>query len=151
MITGVIIKKIDKYDDDRGYLSELFRKDDLNGYLPEMAYLSYTKPLVVRGPHEHKFQSDLFVFVGPGNFSLHLWDRRDDSDTKGEKMELEVGEGNKVAVLVPPGVVHGYKCISDYPAMSLNFPDKLYKGAGKKEEVDEIRWENDENSPYKIK
>ncbi len=150
MIKGVVIKKIEKYEDDRGYLAELFRQDDLSGYSSVMAYLSYTKPGVVRGPHEHKFQSDLFVFFGPGNFRLYLWDRREDSETKGEKLELEVGVDNQVAVLVPPGVVHGYKCISSVSAMSLNFPDKLYRGEKKGEEVDEIRWENEENSPYKI-
>jgi hypothetical protein len=46
--------------------------------------------------------------------------------------------------------VHGYKCISDVPAYSINLPDKLYKGKDKSEEVDEIRWEKDENSPFKI-
>lgn len=150
MINDVIIKKLEKYEDERGYLSELFRRDDFNDYNASMAYLSYTKPGVVRGPHEHKYQSDLFVFLGPGNFSLHLWDRRENSKTKGEKLEMEVGVDNKVSVLVPPGVVHGYKCISECSAMSLNFPDKLYKGEGKKEEVDEIRWENKDNSPYQI-
>ena len=28
--------------------------------------------------------------------------------------------------------------------------DKLYKGEGKKEEVDEIRWETRDDSPYHI-
>ncbi|NCT55133.1 dTDP-4-dehydrorhamnose 3,5-epimerase [Candidatus Falkowbacteria bacterium] len=150
MIENIIIKKITKYEDNRGYLSELFRKDDLNGYLPEMAYLSYTEPNIIRGPHEHKFQSDLFIFLGPGNFRLYLWDRRENSQTKGESLEIEVGELNPVSVLVPPGVVHGYKCISEVSALSLNFPDKLYRGEAKREEIDEIRWEEDENSPYQI-
>ena len=34
---------------------------------------------------------------------------------------------------------------------SINLPDKLYKGEGKKEEIDEIRWENDTDSPFVIK
>jgi len=51
---------------------------------------------------------------------------------------------------VPPGVVHGYKCVSDTSAYCINFPDKLYKGEDKKEEMDEIRWEQKEDSPYKI-
>ncbi len=150
MIKDVIIKKIEKYSDERGYLSELFRMDDLKGYKPEMAYISYTNSGVVRGPHEHKFQSDLFIFLGPGSFRLYLWDRRENSETNGKSLEIEVGDLNPCLVLVPPGVVHGYKCISETPAMSLNFPDKLYRGQGKVEEVDEIRWEEDENSPYKI-
>ncbi len=150
MIKDVLIKKIEKYEDDRGFLAELFRSDEFAGYTPSMAYLSVTKSGVVRGPHEHKYQSDCFAFVGPGNFKLYLWDRRGDSETHGEKMEIEVGASNPTAVIVPPGVVHGYKCISEIEALSLNFPDKLYRGEGKSEEIDEIRWEKDPSSPYKI-
>ena len=65
-------------------------------------------------------------------------------------MKIETGENNPVLAIVPPGVVHAYKCISDENAWCINLPDKLYKCEGKKEEVDEIRWENKEDSPYKI-
>jgi dTDP-4-dehydrorhamnose 3,5-epimerase len=149
MIQGVIVKTLNKNKDERGWLAEIFRRDELN-FNPVMSYVSLTNPGVIRGPHEHAAQSDCFVFLGPGNFRLYLWDRQENSKTKGESLELEVGENNPSLVIVPPGVVHGYKCISDIPALSFNFPDKLYKGEGKKEEVDEIRWEKDENSPYKI-
>jgi len=115
-----------------------------------MSYVSSTKPGVVRGPHEHKFQSDCFVFIGPGTFELYLWDRREDSETNGEHLKIEVGEKNPVLVIVPPGVVHGYKCIGDKDAWSINLPNKLYKGKNKSEEVDEIRWEKDPDSLYKI-
>lgn len=149
MIKGVIVKNLEKNIDDRGWLLEVFRRDNLD-FDPVMSYASLTKPGVIRGPHEHVKQSDCFAFFGPGSFRLYLWDRREDSTTKGEKMEIEVGETNPSLVIVPPGVVHGYKCISDIPALSINLPDKLYKGINKEQEVDEIRWEKDENSPYKI-
>lgn len=149
MIKDVIIKKLEKYSDDRGWLTEIFRRDELN-FEPAMGYISLTNPGVVRGPHEHVVQSDCFVFLGPGSFKLYLWDRREKSATKGEALELEVGANNPTLVIVPPGVVHGYKCISDIPALNINLPDKLYKGEGKKEEIDEIRWENKEGSPYKM-
>jgi dTDP-4-dehydrorhamnose 3,5-epimerase len=149
MIAGVKIKKLDKFADDRGWLAEIYRHDE-GGYQPIMAYVSATLPGVTRGPHEHKAQSDFFVFVGPGIFNLYLWDNRQSSQTFGQKEILEVGDNNPVAVLVPPGVVHGYKCISTEPAYSINLPDKLYKGQAKQEQVDEIRWEKDPASPFKI-
>ncbi|MCX6792600.1 MAG: dTDP-4-dehydrorhamnose 3,5-epimerase family protein [Candidatus Falkowbacteria bacterium] len=148
-MTELIIKKIAKYDDDRGWLAEIFRNDETD-YVPAMAYVSVTKPGVVRGPHEHHDQSDCFVFVGPGNFELHLWDRREDSPKMGEHQVLIVGEENPTMVIVPPGVVHGYKCVSAAAAYSINLPDKLYRGKNKADEIDEIRWEQDPNSPYKI-
>src|ERR1035437_3333418 len=134
MINGVLIKKITKNEDERGWLGEIYRSDEVE-YKPEMAYFSLTNPGVVRGPHEHKFQSDFFVFMGTGDFELHLWDNREDSETKGEYMKIEVGEKNPSSVVVPPGVVHAYKCISDVPAYSINFPDRLYKGENKIEET----------------
>jgi len=149
MIRDVVIKELRKNSDDRGWLVEIFRQDEL-AFDPAMAYVSLTNPGVVRGPHEHVHQSDCFVFLGPGTFRLYLWDGRSNSETQGEKIELEVGQDNPSLVIVPPGVIHGYKCISDLPALSINLPDKLYRGEGKREEVDEIRWEDKTDSPYQI-
>jgi len=149
-MNGVVIKKLNKHEDPRGWLAEFYRHDEMD-YNPAMAYISVTKPGVARGPHEHRYQSDCFVFVGPGTFDLYLWDRREESTTKGEHIKMEVGENNPTVAIVPPGVVHGYKCISETDAYSINLPDRLYKGIQKGDaEVDEIRWETDEESPYKI-
>ncbi|MCK5510011.1 dTDP-4-dehydrorhamnose 3,5-epimerase family protein [Candidatus Parcubacteria bacterium] len=149
MIKGVIIKKINKYEDERGWLAEIFREDEVDFHV-SMSYISSTKPGVIRGPHEHKYQSDFFVFIGPGDFELHLWDRRENSETYKEYIKITVGESNLCSVVVPLGVVHGYKCVSDNNALCVNMPNKLYKGKNKQEEIDEIRWEQDKNSPYKI-
>jgi dTDP-4-dehydrorhamnose 3,5-epimerase len=146
---SVIIKKLNRFDDDRGWLAEIFRNDETD-FVPAMGYVSKTLPGVVRGPHEHHAQSDCFIFTGPGEFDLYLWDRRESSSTNGEHSVTRVGENNPTLVIVPPGVVHGYKCVSEIPAYSINLPDTLYRGKNKSEEVDEIRWEHDPNSPYKI-
>jgi dTDP-4-dehydrorhamnose 3,5-epimerase len=150
MIKDLVIKKVEKYVDERGWLVEVWRRDELAEFDPAMAYLSLTKPGVIRGPHEHVYQSDCFIFAGPGSFRLYLWDRREDSPTKGEETKIAVGADKPTLVIVPPGVVHGYKCISEEAAISINLPDKLYKGEGKKEEIDEIRWESRTDSPYRI-
>ncbi|MCF7819929.1 MAG: dTDP-4-dehydrorhamnose 3,5-epimerase family protein [Candidatus Pacebacteria bacterium] len=149
MIEGVVIKSLKKYNDNRGYLTEIWRSDELE-HKPEMSYISLTLPGVVRGPHEHRYQADCFIFIGPGDFDLHLWDRREESSTFKQYEKIRAGESEPLLVVVPPGVVHGYKCVSKEPALSINLPDKLYKGKDKKEEVDEIRWEQDKNSPYRI-
>ncbi len=146
MIEGVIIKKIEKFHDDRGWLVEVFRNDQTN-FKPVMAYISETKPGVVRGPHEHVHQSDLFIFL-VGKFRLYLWDNRTGAKNYRQLETCELGEGNAASVIIPPGVVHAYKCISDTPGLTFNFPDKLYKGKNKKEEIDEIRWEADKTSPF---
>ena len=149
MIEGVKVKELNRFEDDRGWLTEIWRSDD-DGFQSVMSYVSQTSADVARGPHEHKNQADYFVFLGPGRFRLYLWDNRKDSKTYQETMEIEAGEGDSKGIYVPAGVVHGYKCISKGPGWCINLPDKLYRGEGKKDEVDEIRWEDDKDSPFKI-
>ena len=107
-------------------------------------------PGVTRGPHEHREQSDFFVFFGPGDFKLYLWDSRRDSPSYKCVQTLVVGESNPQAVLVPPGVVHAYKNISAVPGLVFNAPNRLYAGWGRAEPVDEIRHEDEADSPYVI-
>jgi len=149
-IEGVVIGELIKFSDDRGFLVETFREDNLLGKLrPAMSYVSYTKPGIARGPHEHMEQTDIFCFIGPGNFKIKLWDNRKESMTYRCCMEVIGGEDNPIRVIVPPGVVHGYKNISKgADGMVLNYPNKLYRGWGKKEEVDEIRHEDKEDEFY---
>lgn len=149
MIEGVIVKSLVVNCDARGSLTELFRSDGIPaGLFPVMAYISVTKPGIGRGPHEHREQTDTFAFVGPGRFRISLWDARTGSPTRGAQMVIEAGVGHPTLVIVPPGVVHGYKNVSDEDGMVLNFPDRLYAGPGKKGPVDEIRHEDGPSGLY---
>jgi dTDP-4-dehydrorhamnose 3,5-epimerase len=49
---------------------------------------------------------------------------------------------------VPPGVVYAYKNVSSEPGLVFNCPNRLYKGPGRKEPVDEIRHEEEAGSVY---
>ena len=150
-INGVVVRKLNRYFDDRGWLTELFRKDELDEeFLPAMSYISSTNPGVTRGPHEHWDQADLFCFIGPSNFKIRLWDNRKDSETFGSVMTLVVGQDNPAAVLIPAGVVHGYQNVGSVDGIVINCPNRLYAGAGRTEEVDEIRHENDDESIFSM-
>jgi dTDP-4-dehydrorhamnose 3,5-epimerase and related enzymes len=145
-IAGVIITPLTRHSDPRGWLSEIWRNDEFPaGFNPAMGYVSLTCPGVVRGPHEHREQSDFFVFLC-GKFKLHLWDNR----SSREELVLEVGEANPVSVLVPPEVVHAYENVGLWNAVVLNFPDRLYTGWGRAEAVDEIRYENDSETRFQL-
>jgi dTDP-4-dehydrorhamnose 3,5-epimerase len=150
-IHGLLLRPIPRHDDARGWLIELFREDELPaGHVPAMAYLSETLPGVVRGPHEHREQSDYFAFVGPGDFMLYLWDPRAGSPTRGNRRTVLVGQSNQQAVLIPAGVVHAYRNVSDVPGLVINCPNRLYAGPGRTQPVDEIRYEDCADSPYQI-
>jgi len=148
-IQGVLVRPLKRFADSRGWLMELYRTDELPAETqPVMAYVSQTEPGGVRGPHEHRRQSDVFAFIGPGEFKLYLWDARRDSPTYGHRQTLIAGESDQVQVVVPPGVVHAYKNVGSTPGLVFNCPDRLYAGAGRKEAVDEIRHEDLPESPF---
>ncbi len=146
-IDGVIIKELRFFEDKRGWLTELFRADELpEGFNPQMSYVSMTLPNQIRGPHEHVEQTDYFCFLS--DFTLYLWDTRQDSRTFGNR--LTINDARNKIVIVPPGVVHAYKNDTHEPGLVINIPDRLYAGRQRTEEVDEIRHENSPDSPYII-
>lgn len=151
-IQDVVVYPLKKFVDERGWLAELFRHDELAAeFYPAMAYISVTEPLVQRGPHEHVDQADLFCFIGTGNFKLRMWDNRADSPTYRYMMTLFVGADNPQAIIVPKGVVHAYKNVSAAErGVVINCPNRLFMGEGKKDSVDEIRHEDDPDTIYRI-
>ena len=150
-INGVMVKDLKKLADKRGWLTELFRQDEIEeDILPAMSYISMTLPGITRGPHEHKEQTDCFVFIGSSMFKIVLWDNREDSSTYMNKMVLLAGKETPLCVVVPPKVIHAYKNIGDKNGIVINFPNRLYAGWGRKEPVDEIRYENDPNTIFKV-
>jgi dTDP-4-dehydrorhamnose 3,5-epimerase len=150
-IDGVIWKPLRKFQDGRGWLCELFRHDELPAeFHPAMAYISMTEPGVARGPHEHADQADCFCFLGPANFKMYLWDNRSRSRTYLARQVEVVGANNPMALIVPPGVVHAYKNISNEPGLVFNCPNRVYKGAGRKDPVDEIRHEADKSTLFQL-
>jgi dTDP-4-dehydrorhamnose 3,5-epimerase len=150
-IKDVVVYKLRKYEDERGWLTELFRHDELEEeFYPAMAYISSTLPGVTRGPHEHTGQADLFCFTGPSNFKLRMWDNRPESETFRHVMTLSVGEDNPCAVVVPLGIVHAYRNVGQQPGLVINCPNRLYMGHAKREPVDEIRHEDDPQTIYRM-
>ena len=148
-IDGVIWKPLRKYQDGRGWLCELFRHDELpTEFHPAMAYISMTEPGVARGPHEHTDQADFFCFLGPSNFKMYLWDNRPRSNTLLARQIEIVGADNPMALIVPPGVAHAYKNIGTESGLVFNCPNRLYKGPGRKDPVDEIRHETDKSTRF---
>jgi dTDP-4-dehydrorhamnose 3,5-epimerase len=150
-IAGVELRRLRKNTDLRGWLCELYRSDESDETTaPAMAYLSLTRPGVARGPHEHRDQGDWLCFVGPSDFNLVLWDNRPSSRTFGHRMSLVIGESDPTAVIVPVGVVHGYRNVGPGDGLVLNFPNRLYRGPRRAEPVDEIRHEAEDKSPFRF-
>jgi len=141
-------QQVQEYHDNRGYLVEAARSDT-TGHA-EMCYFSWTKPGVTRGPHEHRRQTDCFLFLGPAH--VWLWDDRPESSSYGcrTKYFISTDGGNcpPFRIIVPPGVVHAYRAAGLGYLQVINCPDRLYAGWQKAEPVDEIRHEDDPHTPF---
>jgi dTDP-4-dehydrorhamnose 3,5-epimerase len=124
-IDGVKIKKLRVIPDERGWLMEILRFDDEVFEKFGQVYLSVVYPGVVKGWHYHKVQRDNMCVI-KGMAKLVLYDSRDESPTKGQLMELFIGEKNPVLVSIPAGVLHGMKGIGTEPAMFINTPTEIY-------------------------
>src|SRR5271166_2449139 len=150
-IHGVTWKPLRKFHDDRGWLCELFRNDEVPAeYRPVMAYISLTEVDVARGPHEHADQADCFCFLGPSSFKVYLWDNRPHSPTYRASQTEVVGADRPMLLVIPAGVVHAYKNVGGEPGIVFNCPNRLYKGRGRAEPVDEIRHEDDAHSRFRL-
>ncbi|MDD5645455.1 MAG: WxcM-like domain-containing protein [bacterium] len=136
MIKGVKIFEYDRHSDARGWLNEIWRSD-IEDFHPEMGYISMTSPGKSRGPHEHKEQTDYFVFLGTSEFLVKLWDK-----SGSEEERIVAPRGKTTVIMVPPGVIHGYRNTGDTDGLVLNIPDRLYGGKDRKNTVDEIRHED---------
>ena len=151
LIEGVEVRKIKKFVDERGWLAELFRTDEATPKLmPAMCYASISRPGVQRGPHEHVDQTDWFCFLGPSNFLVVLWDNRQASATFNHRMRFVVGEDDPAVVIVPEGVVHGYRNVGGKDGLVTNLPNRLFMGENRKQPIDEIRHEDDPNTIFQM-
>lgn len=143
-IDGVIIHPLKVIPDERGRLMEIVRADDpfFSGF--GQVYLTTVYPGVVKAWHYHARQTDCFTCV-KGMVKVALYDDREGSPTRGTVNEIYMGEHNACLVVVPPGVYHGWKCISESEAYMVNVPSEPYN----RSDPDEYRAEPHEGGiPY---
>jgi dTDP-4-dehydrorhamnose 3,5-epimerase len=65
-------------------------------------------------------------------------------------MVFIAGESCPSIVIVPKGIVHAYKNVGNHDGVVINCPNRLFKGKGRGEAIDEIRHEENSASPYKL-
>ncbi len=137
MIDGIVIKELKKFNDDRGFFSEILREDwkDLLGEDTIVQFnLSYSYPDIVRAWHRHlRGQIDYFICI-TGAIKVCAYDDRKDSKTYGELDEIVLtGEDLRIAKI--PGILwHGYKALGTKPIKMLYGVNKLYEYANPDEE-----------------
>jgi dTDP-4-dehydrorhamnose 3,5-epimerase len=104
---------------------ECLRNDDELFIRFGQMYMTTTFPGVVKGWHLHRTQWDNVVCV-KGMIKLALFDDRAESPTNRQLDQFFIGEHNPTLVRIPPGVWHGWKCVSVEEAFIVNAPTEVY-------------------------
>ncbi|MFO0973104.1 MAG: dTDP-4-dehydrorhamnose 3,5-epimerase family protein [Phycisphaerae bacterium] len=144
IIDGVRARLARVLPDERGRLGEIFRADDPWFEKFGQVYFTTTYPGVVKAWHFHRLQTDHF-FVVRGCVKLAMYDARENSPTRGEVNEVFLSEHRPALVRIPPGVYHGWMCVSDCECCVINVTSECYNHA----QPDEFRADPHANDiPY---
>lgn len=111
-IKDVKIISITNYVGEGGDFSELMRitngeSEVVPGFKLEQISRAKVIPGSIKAWHIHLNQTDVWYVAPDSQLFVGLWDIRENSETNGVKMRLNIGGGNSKLVVIPPGVAHG--------------------------------------------
>jgi dTDP-4-dehydrorhamnose 3,5-epimerase len=132
MLQGIRIRPIKRISDERGFFTEVMRKDWKELFAEDtvaQANFSFTYPDVIRAWHRHvKGHVDYFLALR-GLIKICAFD-----DKTSEVNEV-ISSGLDLQVVRMPGHYwHGFKALGNEPAMLLYFTTNLYDAANPDEE-----------------
>lgn len=119
MIVGVEVVPLRKIPDERGAVMHMLRADAPHFRGFGEIYFSTVWPGAIKAWHLHR-RMTLNYAVVTGMIKLALYDDREGSPTRGQVMELFVGDQNYCLVQVPPLVWNGFKGYGAAPAIVAN-------------------------------
>lgn len=134
MIDGVKIKQLivrqdipdtDEATEKPGFLMEVLRDDE--NLLTKYGQTTFTVAYkgTIKAFHYHEKQDDLW-FVATGKAMIVLHDLRPESPTYGETQVINAGTDDYKLVVIPIGVAHGYKVLSDEPVLLFYHTTESY-------------------------
>ena len=132
MLQGIRIRPIKRISDERGFFTEVMRKDWKELFAEDnvaQANFSFTYPDVIRAWHRHaKGQVDYFLALR-GLIKICAFDE------KTSEVNEIISSGLDLQVVRMPGHYwHGFKALGNEPAMLLYFTNNLYDAANPDEE-----------------
>lgn len=118
-IDGVHVRPLRQIPDERGKIMHMLRSDAPHFEKFGEIYFSGVYPGAIKAWHIHK-EMTLNYAVVTGMIKMVLYDDRENSPTRGNLMELFIGEQNYCLVTVPPMVWNGFKGIGESMALVAN-------------------------------
>jgi dTDP-4-dehydrorhamnose 3,5-epimerase len=130
MIEGVKIIPLKQFPDERGKIMQMLKSTDPHfTKFGDMSF-SIAFPGVVKGWHKRKTMTSN-IAVPFGKVKWVLYDDRENSKTKGEVMEIFLGEDNYNLLSIPPGITSGYKTYGVTHSIVANCTNEAHDDGGK--------------------
>ncbi len=131
-ISKLEVFKVFQFEDLRGSFTKIFSKGTFQNDLTNIAESFYTisSKDVIRGMHFQlpPFENYKLIHVIRGSIEDVVLDLRKESSTYLNFYKIELNEKNKLAILIPPGVAHGFKVLEDDTTM-IYFSNKVFSSA----------------------
>jgi dTDP-4-dehydrorhamnose 3,5-epimerase len=119
VIDGVQVIPLRRIPDERGTILHMLKCTDPHFRQFGEIYFSTVYPGVIKGWHKHQEMTLNYVCI-EGRVKLVLYDDREGFSTKGELMEVFLGQDNYSLVIIPPNVWNGFKGMSAPNAIVAN-------------------------------
>lgn len=118
-IDGLVVTPLRRIPDERGAVFHMLREDSPGFERFGEIYFSMVYPGAIKAWHIHTDMT-LNYAVPVGMVKLVCYDDRDGSPTRGNVVELHVGELNYCLVTIPKMVWNGFKGAGTGPALVAN-------------------------------
>lgn len=117
MIQGLIVRELPSHLGEKGYRIDIWEGGEASGsHLASSCHAAF--PGVVEAWTRRDRASERIICLD-GMIKLVLCDRRGGSPSEDEVNELFLGEYRYREVIVPPGVLRGWKVLGNRPALVL--------------------------------
>ncbi|HLC59848.1 MAG TPA: dTDP-4-dehydrorhamnose 3,5-epimerase family protein [Candidatus Nanoarchaeia archaeon] len=114
------IKNLKMYVDNRGWLAEIFRPEDVNNTMNGQVTITTAHPGIVKANHYHKKMNEWYCVI-KGKMHLVLKDMK-----SGEKKEIMLSEDDLKIIKISPGLAHGFRNVGDDMLFVLMYIDRPF-------------------------
>jgi dTDP-4-dehydrorhamnose 3,5-epimerase len=123
---GVVFYDLRTQVDDRGMLCEMFdNRWEVPGGPLVYAYVTTIRPGYAKGWGLHHHHDDRY-FILFGHMETVLYDERPGAPTHGMVSTIVLSEARRRLMIIPAGVWHASRNLSDREAVFINFPTAPY-------------------------
>ncbi|HZA60616.1 MAG TPA: dTDP-4-dehydrorhamnose 3,5-epimerase family protein [Actinomycetota bacterium] len=109
-IPGVLLTRLERHEDERGWFSEILREDALGASFVQSNH-SRSRRGVLRGLHYHRRQADAWYVVA-GTARVGLADLRERSD-RPTAITVNLSADDPAVLYIPPRVAHGFYAVTE--------------------------------------